>query len=110
MKHLENNIEQDFEFNNDVKNISIIYAVICFIILYFYGLHSNKIHQKELNKTYNMVQTSLDIIQEQRVEIEALDEGLQSINGYADYLEERINQMERLDKILKDLQRSWVGK
>lgn len=110
MKHLENNIEQDFEFNNDVKNISIIYVIVCFIILYFYGLHYNKIHQKELNRTYNMVQTSLDIIQEQRVEIEALDEGLQSMNDYTDYLETQINQMERLDKILKDLQRSWQGK
>lgn len=110
MKHLENNIEQDFEFSKDVKNISIIYVIICFIVLYFYGLHSNKMHQKELNKTYNMIQTSLDIIQEQRVEIEALDEGLQSMNDYADYLETQINQMERLDKILKDLQRSWQGK
>lgn len=90
-----------------LPNISSIFVITCSIILYFYVLHSNKIHQKELNRTYNMVQTSLDIIQEQRVEIEALDEGLQSMNDYADYLEERINQMERLDKILKDLERSW---
>lgn len=92
------------------QNISIIFVIICFIILYFYGLYSNKIHQKELNRTYNMIQTSLDIIQEQRVEIEALDEGLKSMNDYADYLEERINQVSELEKILKDLERSWQGR
>lgn len=92
------------------QNISIIFVIICFIILYFYGLYSNKIHQKELNRAYNMIQTSLDIIQEQRVEIEALDEGLKSMNDYADYLEERINQVSELEKILKDLERSWQGR
>jgi hypothetical protein len=41
---------------------------------------------------------------------EALDKGLQSMNSYAEYLEERINQVSELEKILKDLERSWIRK
>lgn len=98
------------QIEKDLPNIISIFSIIGLFILYFEGVYFEHKHQKELNRTYNMIQTSLDIIQEQRVEIEALDEGLQSMNDYADYLETQINQMERLDKILKDLQRSWQGK
>lgn len=98
------------EFDNDIKNITIIFVVICFIFLYFKGLHSDKIHQKELNRVYGMVATSLNVIKEQDSEIDSLTESLQSMNSYADYLEERLSQVGKLNDLIQDLGRSWREK
>ena len=57
-----------------------------------------------------MTENVLEIAEQQKAEIEALDKGLQSMNSYAEYLEERINQVSELEKILKDLERSWIRK
>lgn len=98
------------QIEKDIPILTIIYSIICFMILYFQGVYVEHKHQKELVKVYNMTENVLEIAEQQKAEIEALDKGLQSMNSYAEYLEERINQVSELEKILKDLERSWTRK
>lgn len=98
------------QMDKDIPILAIIYSIICFIILYFQGVYIEHKHQKELVKVYNMTENVLEIAEQQKAEIEALDKGLQSMNSYAEYLEERINQVSELEKLLKDLERSWTRK
>lgn len=96
--------------DKDIPVLTIIYSIICFMILYFQGVYVEHKHSKEVARLHNMTENVLEIAEQQKAEIEALDKGLQSMNSYAEYLEERINQVSELEKILKDLERSWIRK
>jgi uncharacterized protein YacL len=98
------------QLEKDLPNITIIFSIICFIILYFQGVYFEHKHSKEVARLHNMTENVLEIAEQQKAEIEALDKGLQAMDSYIEYLEERISQVSELEKILKDLERSWIRK
>ena len=98
------------QIEKDLPNIAVIFSIVAFFILYLEGVYFEHKHSKEVARLHNMTENVLEIAEQQKAEIEALDKGLQSMNSYAEYLEERINQVSELEKILKDLERSWTRK
>ena len=98
------------QLEKDLPNIAVIFSIVAFFILYLEGVYFEHKHSKEVARLHNMTENVLEIAEQQKAEIEALDKGLQSMNSYSEYLEERINQVSELEKILKDLERSWTRK
>ena len=98
------------QIEKDLPNITVIFSIVAFFILYLEGVYFEHKHSKEVAQLNNMTENVLEIAEQQKAEIEALDKELQSMNSYAEYLEERIKQVSKLEKILKDLERSWIRK
>ena len=68
------------------------------------------VSEHQNNKKLEMISQAITIIEEQDERILRLEVSLQSMNDYADELETRISDMEKLDTILKDLASSWKEK
>lgn len=80
-----------------------IFTILIFAMFYVQKIHEQNLYQKKLDRVISQVN-------EQKAQIESLDEALISMNKHSDYLETRIGQMEKLDTLIKDLERSFTNK
>lgn len=95
---MENN-----QIDNDLPYIAIIYSIVAFFILYFNVIYIEHKNEIEFEKAYSRIQHLED-------RVYTLEEDIQSMNSYADYLENRISLIGKLEIILKDLERSYIRK
>lgn len=88
---------------SEIKIVGLIYTIIILLYMLAESHHQN-------NKKLKMISQAITIIEEQDKRIADLEEGLQGMNEYADELETRLQDVDKLDTILKDLASSWKKK
>lgn len=89
--------------NSEIKIVGLIYTIIILVYMLLVSDYQN-------NKRLKMISQAITIIEEQDKRILDLEEGLQGMNEYADELETRLQDVDKLDTILKDLASSWKKK
>lgn len=89
--------------NNEIKNIGFIFTIILLTTVLIISEYKN-------DKKLEMISEAITIIEEQDNEILELKESIKEKDSNIIKLETRIEDMEKLDIILKDLARSWKKK
>lgn len=89
--------------NNEIKTVGLIYTIIILVYMLLVSDYQN-------SKKLEMISQAITIIEEQDERIIELETGLEGMNKYADELETRLQDVEKLDNILKDLASSWKEK
>lgn len=88
---------------SEIKIVGLIYTIIILIYMLIVSEYKN-------DKKLKMISQAITIIEEQDKRIADLEEGLQGMNEYAVELETRLQDVDKLDTILKDLASSWKKK
>lgn len=89
--------------NSEIKTVGVIYTIIMLVYIILESEYQN-------NKNLEMISQAITIIEEQDERIANLEIDLKGMNKYADELETRLEDVNKLDKILKDLASSWKEK
>ncbi len=89
--------------NSEIKTVGFIYTIIILVYMILVSEYQN-------NKKLKMISQAISIIEEQDERITNLEIGLEGMNEYADELETRLEDVDKLDTILKDLASSWKEK
>lgn len=89
--------------NSEIKTVGFIYTIIILVYMILVSEYQN-------NKKLKMISQAITIIEEQDERIANLEIGLEGMNEYADELETRLEDVDKLDTILKDLASSWKEK
>lgn len=89
--------------NSEIKTVGFIYTIIILVYMILVSEYQN-------NKKLEMISQAITIIEEQDERIANLEIGLEGMNKYADELETRLEDVNKLDTILKDLASSWKEK
>ena len=89
--------------NSEIKTVGFIYTIIILVYMILVSEYQN-------NKKLKMISQAITIIEEQDERIANLEIGLEGMNKYADELETRLEDVNKLDTILKDLASSWKEK
>ena len=89
--------------NSEIKTVGFIYTIIILVYMILVSEYQN-------NKKLEMISQAITIIEEQDERIANLEIGLEGMNKYADELETRLEDVDKLDTILKDLASSWKEK
>lgn len=89
--------------NSEIKTVGFIYTIIILVYMILVSEYQN-------NKKLKMISQAITIIEEQDERIANLEIGLEGMNKYADELETRLEDVDKLDTILKDLASSWKEK
>lgn len=93
--------------SNDFKVTSIVFIILVMLIVVYQHIQQDKLQQKVIqNYQKELLKVQLELIEVKEHYIIALD-NLHNMNIYASELEDKLDKLEKLDRVYKEIGRIY---